>query len=508
MRRLALILCLCTANLSASPRTLYRSLQPNSVPQHLAYYQVYPDSEEGKQALAHAWQLLAGRQAIEGSLPEQLDLDPQAMLGIVNLVQGTGGSSQELSPSTLSLVHGLGRHLGNRKLKGHHVQSEEEVLALEPEEVDLARGLLLSQLGNDEDALSELDRYEAVLDLMALQIRATLPEDPTPQQLIRGINDFIFHKLRFRFPPQSLYAKDIDTYTFLPSVLDSHEGVCLGVTALYLCLAQRLELPLEIVTPPGHIYIRHRAEDGTITNIETTARGIHIPCDIYLGVNTRSLEQRTIKEVVGMTHFNHASVYWQQGRYEDAIAAYKKCFPYSPDHPLVIELLGTCYVAAGEEEKGRELLEKVRDKVPEHAVVKQTTTEDWLDGKCDAEGIRAIFLSVDETRESVLEKQQKLQNVLERYPEFRGGIFQLAVTWMQLHRPGEALETLERLEALDSSDPTVQYYMSMLYAQRANDPKAWDHFREAERLAKARDHEPKALEQLERSLRFHSPEPL
>ena len=82
-----------------------------------------------------------------------------------------------------------------------------------------------------------------------------------------------FLRACFRFPPHSLYAKDIDVYTFLPSVLDSRRGVCLGVSILYLCLAQRLDLPLEAMTPPGHIYVRY----GEDLNIETTARGIDVP---------------------------------------------------------------------------------------------------------------------------------------------------------------------------------------------------------------------------------------
>src|SRR5665647_1570782 len=105
---------------------------------------------------------------------------------------------------------------------------------------------------------------------MALQILARLPPKASPQQKILKINELIFDEMRFRFPPHSLYAKDIDVYTFLPSVLDSHRGVCLGVSILYLCIAQRLDLNLEMITPPGHIYVRYRTTDQTI-NIETTA---------------------------------------------------------------------------------------------------------------------------------------------------------------------------------------------------------------------------------------------
>ena len=126
---------------------------------------------------------------------------------------------------------------------------------------------------------------------------ARLPIHATDEEKIRAISHFIFHEKRFRFPPHSLYAKDIDTYTFLSSVLDSRLGVCLGVSILYLSIAERLDLPLEIITPPGHIYIRYRKGEE-IQNIETTARGIHLPNRAYLGINTRKLQERNKKQVI------------------------------------------------------------------------------------------------------------------------------------------------------------------------------------------------------------------
>ena len=141
---------------------------------------------------------------------------------------------------------------------------------LAPEEIDLSRGLLLFQFDDKEEVQEEIKQYEAILDIMALQIAARLSPHPTDEEKIEAINHFIFHEMRFRFPPHSLYAKDIDLYTFLPSVLDNRQGVCLGVSILYLCIAQRLELPLEIITPQG-TSTSAMQEKTTVINIETTA---------------------------------------------------------------------------------------------------------------------------------------------------------------------------------------------------------------------------------------------
>jgi tetratricopeptide (TPR) repeat protein len=396
----------------------------------------------------------------------------------------------------------LSQRLHHYSLKGHQVWSEQEVLALQLNEIDIARGLFLSQFGSDR---LRIESYEALIDLMALQILARLQKNASPEEKITAINTFIFDEMGFRFPPHSLYAKDIDLYTFLPSVLDSHRGVCLGVSILYLCLAQRLALPLEMITPPGHIYVRY-AEGDKIINIETTARGIHVDSNEYLSVNTRSLQKRTIKEVIGMTHFNQASVYWQNGKYEKALHAYQKAEPYMKGDPLLKELMGYILMLTGHQEEGEKLIRAIKDVIPDYAITKSTIAEDYLKGVVDAKGISVIFNRIDEDRQSVLTKKQALEEVLERYPHFRSGILNLAVTWLQLHRTGEALDVLQRFQVLDQSDPEVHYYLSVLYAQRRDFLHAWYHLQQAEAITRAHNHFPKTLRELRRELLNYCPE--
>ena len=81
------------------------------------------------------------------------------------------------------------------------------------EEIDLGRALILSQMG--EQAIEVVLSYEAVFDLMALQILARL-KDKSPKTIIGAMNRFIFDEMHYRFPPQSLFMDDIDLYTFLP----------------------------------------------------------------------------------------------------------------------------------------------------------------------------------------------------------------------------------------------------------------------------------------------------
>ena len=489
-------------------KTLYNSLDPTSLSMHFAFYFLHPHTPEGKKALKDASKLLAISENSQKSLPELSKfLSENKIQDLIQLVNKNDQSEVEpLSEDVLAFIEALCSKMPNRRLKGHYAQTEQEVLSLPYYEVDLARGLFLSQFENDPNQLVKTRTYEATLDLMALQIFAKLPHKPTPKQVIKEISRFIFEEKGYRFPPHSLYAKNIDLYTFLPSVLDSRRGVCLGVSILYLCIAQRLGLNLEMITPPGHIYIRYRSPHELI-NIETTARGIDMDSEEYLSVDTRALQERNIKEVIGLAHFNQASVFWKDENHLKALECYYKAQLYLPDDMLLKELMGYNYLLAGKISEGKVLLSQVKDHLPDYAVSKETIAEDFFNGKTDVEGIRAVLKQVDEKRESVLEKRQSLEKIVAKYPLFRAGILALATTWLQLNRHGEALELLDKYHSLDPNEPTVEYYLTVLSTMRYDYNKAWRHLQQAEKITGQRDHHPKTLKEVRRELKKLSLEP-
>ena len=483
---------------------LYNSLDPTSIAQHLAFYELYSQTPIGQQALKEAWQQLIERS--NGSLqlnPDDVLLFPSIVNTLVSLVNKPINQEMKLPDKNgAAMLSKLSQQLPHSSLKGHHVWSEQDVLELPLEEIDIARALFLSQFENDP---SRVQFYESLIDLIALQIIARLPKTPSPKEKITAINKFIFEEMGFRFPPHSLYAKDIDLYTFLPSVLDSRRGVCLGVSVLYLCIAQRLNLSLEMITPPGHIYVRY-ADEKEVINIETTARGIHIDSKEYLSINTKSLQKRTIKEVVGMTHFNQASVYWQNGEFTKALHAYQKAEPYMKEDPLLKELMGYILILTENQEQGIALIKEVKDHLPEYAIIKNTMAEDFLSGKIDAEGIAILFTTVDENRQSILAKKEKLEETLKKFPNFRAGILSLAVTWLQLHRNHEAIECLKRFEMVETSDPEMHYYLAALSLERRDYPTAWSHLHQAEAIVQKHQYSPTILKELRRQLSSCCPE--
>lgn len=497
-----LLLLISSFSLFAAPSqgkidTIYNSLDEKSLLQHLAFYQLYKDNHTGQKALKVALDLLSNPLS---SWKKDVDLSFDASIidTIIHLVnKQSDQKTAPLSSSDVAFLQEISSHLANRKLKGFLATTEEEVLQLPVDEIDLARGLFLSELQGDET--QKLYSYEAMIDLMALQILAKLQPNATPESKIAEMNRLIFEEMAFRFPPQSLYAKDIDIYTFLPSVLDSRKGVCLGVSILYICLAQRLGIPLEMVTPPGHIYVRYQGENKTI-NIETTARGVHLDSEEYLSIDTKGLQLRSIKEVIGLAHFNHAATFWHKEDYPNVIAAYLKAKPYLPNDMLLTELLGVAYLLNGNQNEAITLLKQVEDHLPDYAVSRDYMAKEYLNGLVGIEGIKAIFKPVDETRESLLQKLKSLQKVVDAYPKFTTGLFALATTWLQLHREKEALETFETYHTLDPFNPTAEYFLAELYAKRYDYNKAWQHLLQAEKLVQEKDHHPKELKEFKKEL--------
>ena len=500
---LTLFTLLCSTSLFASsPASIYSTLDPTSITQHFAFYELYPHLPEGRKALKVAWELLSGgkTEADPELILPSIDLQP-----IIAFVNRSSEGVHILDDEQLSVIEKLGKHLGNRRLQGHGTWDVEYVLSLPSDEIDLARALFLAE--NDGSSKQKIRSYEANIDLMALQILARLSPNSTPLEKVRAINDYIFNEMRFRFPPHSLHAKDIDMYTLLPSVLDSRRGVCLGVSILYLCLAQRLELSLEAITPPGHIYVRYKDADGEITNIETTARGIDVPSEHYLGLETRKLQLRTIREVIGLAFMNQAAVCWHRDDPKTAVHLYEQAQRFLDDDYLLNMFLGFNYLFNGQEEKGRPLLEKVRGFTPDHMIGQDTVAEDYLNGKVDIEGIQAIYSEVNESRKSILEKQKRILENLAKYPAFRQGRLHLAITWLQLGRYKEALPILEQYVQACPEDPSANYYLSAIYTERLNYNQAWHYLSEAEKIVQAKNHRPRALKELRQGLARICPEP-
>jgi tetratricopeptide (TPR) repeat protein len=207
-----------------------------------------------------------------------------------------------------------------------------------------------------------------------------------------------------------------------------------------------------------------------------------------------------------LAFMNQAALYSKQEDSLKALECYQKAKPYLSDDMLLKELMAYHYLFIGKTDEGKRLLQEVNGYISDCEVTAGTLPDDYLSGKVDEEGIRTIFISVDETRESIVKKREAIEKVLEKWPQFRDGWLNLATTWMQLHREKEALAALEKFWKLHPYDPSAAYYLSALYAERMDYVKAWAFLQHAEALLKAAKHQPKVLTQYRRQLEKLFPE--
>ena len=146
-----------------------------------------------------------------------------------------------------------------------------------------------------------------------------------------------------------------------------------------------------------------------------------------------------------------------------------------PQDRTLNTLYGASLFLCNQEEKAKSILSQLGVCEKNDEISEDTLRDDILEGNADAESLRAMFLYVDETRASIIKKKDALEKAIEKCPKFRSGIFQLAICWLQLHRPQEAIRVLVRYHELWPQDIKAEFYLAELYASRYNAPSAWKH---------------------------------
>jgi len=192
-----------------------------------------------------------------------------------------------------------------------------------------------------------------------------------------------------------------DPCNLLPSrVLERKHGYCVGIAALYLVLAEQLDLPIYAVATPSHVFLRY--DDGTTRiNIETLQGGANVPDEQYVreqkipeesirrGVFMRNLTTaeflaqmrnnlgvvyserkdydaaaREYETALGLDGrlpaalYNRGNDLLRQGEYKRAIQGFSKSLQLYPTDVWALNNRGLAYMKLGKREKARRDFEK------------------------------------------------------------------------------------------------------------------------------------------------------
>jgi regulator of sirC expression with transglutaminase-like and TPR domain len=174
------------------------------------------------------------------------------------------------------------------------------VLSATPKSIDDAIAAVHALAAKDESELTylgcviaasrvlkpELDAaaVEKQVQTIADKVKEATAKQTSAASKIAACNKVLFEECGFTTDPVakgSVISGDGSlNASLLDRVLERKQGVCLGLTTLYLVVAERAKLPIYAVHAPNHIFCRYE-EGDTLLNIECTARGQTVPNAVY-----------------------------------------------------------------------------------------------------------------------------------------------------------------------------------------------------------------------------------
>ena len=131
---------------------------------------------------------------------------------------------------------------------------------------------------------------------------------------------------------------------------------------------------------------------------------MHIPTEHYLGINTKQLSKRSLRDVVGLNFMNAAATAWHNKQHEKALTLYKQAEQYMPGDPLLATFMAFNYLLTGNITEGKRLCHYVKTHPHPDILYPDTLIDDYLNGNTNIEGIALVYEHVDDTRASILKK--------------------------------------------------------------------------------------------------------
>ena len=480
-------------------QALLARIPPTNLKELLTFASLYRQTPEGEIALKQAWAVLSTQVSSRTPppLPPNFGLMASSLVRLVHPTLSFDETLPCIPEDTIALIEEIGSSLPHRSLKGHKATSLAQIQALSPEEIDMGRALLLI----DKDLSPSMTSVEAALDVLALQVLAQVGPGAADEAKISALTNLLFDDLSIRFPPESEAVEKTKQFSDLSSVLFSRRGVCLGASALYLTLAQRIGLPLSVYTPPGHIFVAYTTPSHTRV-IETTARGIDIPLDRYLGLTLRSVPERSKKEVIGMVLFNRASEYLKKKDWNGALQLYHKAALFENDEELSL-LISLCDHLSGRTKASQQRAISTLRAPPPYRREPDLLLVDLANGLISRESAETVIQWSDATGDERTAATEALQKAMSGSPKSFVVPFHLAHAWLELGRPKEALPLIERLAQRDDAPCSIHVLLAQLHLDRMNMVDAWKEVYRS--VDKVRGDMPKPLVDLIIELQAESP---
>ena len=158
-----------------------------------------------------------------------------------------------------------------------------------------------------------------------------------PDRAIDCLNTELFSRRAFRYDRRDPSGRDPDNF-YLPRVMARRQGVCTGLSTLYLAVARRLNLRVRAVVVPGHVFLQY--DDGRhVRNIDTSRSGESLSDEYWIRSTRLSPESRrhgaylrplTDAEFVAYLLTEHAAFRLTDHHVDDATARLDEALTLDP----------------------------------------------------------------------------------------------------------------------------------------------------------------------------------
>ncbi len=254
---------------------------------------------------------------------------------------------------------------------------------LDQPEAQLRIGEANLLIGKLYDSGIDVDKLRVQLDELAASIEEKIGRNRDPHTVIRIINDHFFNDYRLRAIIDP-YPEDF----LLHDLLQRKKGRCMSLVALYMAIAERLDLPIVAVCVPEHIFARwlvkpkrrrlfRKKPEAEYINIETTLEGVSLADKRYLdmmgdtvsGSGSFYMRPLSRRETVGAYLSPLGSAMREQGQLDRAVTACKLAVDVNPADAEAWNNLGMTYRRQGRNDLATAAYLKALENLPDFAEV-------------------------------------------------------------------------------------------------------------------------------------------
>ena len=351
-------------------------------------------------------------------------------------------------------------------------QSEEEVEALNAfknamrsdENINLA-DFALTIASSIYPDINRKD-YLTKIDQMADEIKKNLGNAKEPEKIIQAINDYLYRQKKLT--AESVTKNVIISHFMLNKVIDSMKSNCLGSSIFYWALAERLNLPLQAIVIPQHVFLIY--DNGRTSRfIETTARGTELSREDYIK-KTRSLVGDTIpkynigdeiklrriskQQFIGLILYNRGVYYLKRNKNNEALSDFNWVLILDPESNEAYKNRGGIYIQQGKFSEARDDFLKVLEMQP--------------DAPANYFNLGQAMANLNQMDEAMKNYDQAIRMA----PDYTDAYENRGLAYGKQKLWDKALDDLAHAISLDPTKGEIYYNRAVIYEQIGDSDKA------------------------------------